>query len=258
MSFTRRALLIAALVLACVATSRAGEEKKPASTNQPPIITMALPFAIGPGTNKVLVRGVNITNATAVRFVNSNETAAAHFISWGKANLPDKADPKKHGDVQVELLLTLNDATPRDLAFVLTTPDGHSNTNTLRVLSAPALDEKEPNGSLKKPQPIADATFIRGTIDPANDVDVFSFVAMAGEKFLITTTSTPYGSTLDPILTLYDSAAHLLATSDDADGKDAALKFTAPATGEYRFAVTDAHDRAGLGNMYLIELRTAR
>jgi hypothetical protein len=251
MSFIRSAF-ISALVFVAVKV-RAAEEK-PAKTNQPPTITMALPFAIGPGTNKIIVRGLNITNATAVRFVKSNETAMAKILSRSKAALPDKADPKKLGDVQLELLLTIPDASTRDLPFVVTTPEGDSNTNTLRVVAGAIIDEKEPNGSLKKPQLFEAAQFMRGVIDPANDVDVFSFTGKRGQKFRIATASARYGSTLDPILTVYDSEAHLLATSDDADEKDAALTFIAPKDGTYSVSIIDAHDRAGIGNTYLLEV----
>jgi hypothetical protein len=250
MSFIRSAF-ISALVLVAVAV-RAAEEK-PARTNLPPTITMALPFAIGPGTNKIIVRGLNITNATAVRFVKSNETTAK-ILSRTKAALADKADPKKLGDVQLELLLTVPDAGTRDLPFVVTTPEGDSNTNLFRVVAGAIVDEKEPNGSLKKPQPIGEAQFVRGVIDPANDVDVFSFTGKRGQKFRIATASARYGSSLDPILTIYDSEAHVFATSDDADEKDAALTFIVPKDGTYSVSIIDAHDRAGIGNTYLLEV----
>jgi hypothetical protein len=67
-----------------------------------------------------------------------------------------------------------------------------------------------------------------------------------------------YGSTLDPILTLYDSNGHVLKTSDDANGGlDANISVSLPRDSNYLFAIDDAHDRGGVTYTYLIEIKSA-
>jgi len=253
MSCIRRALAAAAVVLCCVAHAA---EKAPATTNQPPKLIAAIPFAIVPGTNHVVLRGLNLTNATAVRVPGSNQTATAKIVSRGKAAVPDKADAKKVGDTQIEVLLTVAEGTD-ELSLCVSTPEGESNTNSLRVIKRERLvDEKEQNGSLRKPQAVRIPQSVRGAVDPAMDVDVYRFEAVAGQEVHLETFSTRYGSSLDPVLTVYDASGHVLATSDDSGGTtEARILFKAPKDGAYCVSIIDAHDRGGAGFGYLLEIR---
>ena len=127
----------------------------------------------------------------------------------------------------------------------------------LRVVEQKFLfDEKEPNGGFRKPNDIKLPQAIRGVIDPANDVDVFRFTGQAGQRIRIETLSVFYGSTLDPILSLHDSAGHTLVTSDDAgDGKDARIDFKLAREGSYFISIIDAHDRGGVTCGYVLTVR---
>ena len=255
MSCTRRLVFCLTLALA-VLQGRAAENKKDEKKKEPPKITGAVPFAVVPGvTNKIKIRGLNLTNATEVRFPGATTTPIAEIKSRGKATLPDKADPKKLGDTQLEVELILPaDFQAGDLPFSVTTPDGDTNTNLLRVVEGKLLfDEKEPNGGFRNPNDIRLPQTIRGTIDPANDVDVFRFTGRAGQKIRIESLSGRFGSTLDPILSLHDAAGHPLATSDDTkDGLDARIQFTLPRGGSYFISIIDAHDRGGPTYGYLV------
>jgi hypothetical protein len=254
MNCIRRLLLGAALATALLPT-RAADEKKDEKKKEPPKITGAVPFAVIPGvTNQFKIRGLNLTNVTEVRFPTATNLVA-EIKARGKANLPDKADPKKLGDTQLEVELLLPADFPAgDLAFFASTPDGDTNTNRLRVVERSLLlDEKEPNGGFRKPNEVKLPQTVRGVIGEANDVDVFHFTGRAGQRVRVESWSVSYGSTLDPILTLHDSAGHTLATSDDTeDGADARLEFTLPRGGGYFISVMDAHDRGGPTYGYLL------
>jgi len=257
MSCTRKLPLLA-LAVALVAPVH-GAEKKDEKTNAPPRITMALPFAVVPGvTNKIIVRGISLTNATEIRFPSSELKPVVEISSRGKANVPDKADPKKLGDTQLEVRLWLPpDFAAGDLPFIVNTPGGDTNTNLLQVVAkALLLDEQEPNPGFRKANPVALPQTVRGVIGEASDVDVFRFRGNAGQRISIITKSTRYGSSLDPILNLYDAKGHVLATSDDTTGLDARITAVLPRDESYFFAINDAHDRGGATYGYVVEIRS--
>jgi hypothetical protein len=220
---------------------------------------MATPFAVAPGvTNKILIRGLSLTNATEIRFPTAAIKPVAEIKSRGKATLPDKADPKKLGDTQLEVQLFLAEDFPGgDLPFTVSTPEGDTNTNLLSVITRTLLfDEKEPNAGFRTPNEIVVPQIIRGTIGEANDVDVFRFQGRAGQHLSVATASARYGSSLDAILSLYDSKGHVLATSDDASGLDARIIATLPRAENYFIVINDAHDRGGAIYAYLVEVRS--
>jgi len=251
-----RSLLFLAVLAAALPCSRAAEDKKGGKTNEPPKVIGAFPFAVSTGaTNKFKVRGLNLTNATALRFPTA-EKLSAEIKSRGKAAVPEKADAKKVGDTQLEVELALpNDFPPGDLAFFINTPDGDTDTNQLRVIERTILfDEKEPNGGFRKPNQIKVPQTIRGSIEAPNDVDVFQFSGKAGQKLRVESLSVRYGSSLDPIVALHDSKGHTLVTSDDdvPGSADAVVRFTFAKDGSYFLSVMDAHDRGGPTYSYLL------
>jgi hypothetical protein len=253
-----RSLLYIAVAALALPSSRAAEEKKDEKKKELPKVIGAAPFAISTGTtNKFKVRGLNLANATALRFPNA-EKLSAEIKSRGKAAVPEKADAKKVGDTQLEVELVLpDDFPPGDLAFFVSTPEGDTDTNQLRVIERAMLfDEKEPNGGFRKPNQIKVPQTVRGLIEAANDVDVFQFEGKAGRKLRVESLSVRYGSPLDPIVTLYDSKGHTLATSDDAAGSaDAAFRFTLAHDGNYFLSIVDAHDRGGAAYGYVLVVR---
>jgi hypothetical protein len=253
-----RSLLILAVLAAASPFSRAAEDKKDGKTNEPPKIIGAFPFAVSAGaTNKFKVRGLSLTNATALRFPTA-EKLSAEIKSRGKAAVPEKADAKKVGDTQLEVELTLpNDFPPGDLAFFVHTPDGGTDTNQLRVIERAILfDEKEPNGGFRTPNQIKVPQTVRGFIEAANDVDIFQFERKAGQKLRVESLSVRYGSPLDPIVTLYDAKGHTLITSDDTTGSaDASFRFSIAHAGNYFLGIVDAHDRGGATYGYVLVVR---
>ncbi len=248
-------IVLLAVVLPCL---RAAEEKKDEKKKELPKVIGAVPFALSTGTtNKFKVRGLNLTNATALRFPSA-EKLSAEIKSRGKATVPDKADPKKLGDTQLEVELVLpNDFAAGDLPFFVNTSDGDTPTNQLRVIERTILfDETEPNGGFRKPNQIKVPQTIRGLIESANDVDVFQFSGQTGQELRVESLSVRYGSSLDPIVTLHDSKGHTLMTSDDTrDSADASFRFSLPNDGGYFLSVMDAHDRGGLTYGYVLVVR---
>ncbi len=84
----------------------------------------------------------------------------------------------------------------------------------------------------------------RGEIGDNNykalDVDLFQVQAAAGSLLRVDLDAISFGSTLDPVLRIFDAAGHPLAADDDAigGGADSHLDFYVPATGTYYVGVS--------------------
>ncbi len=253
MNCSRRLFCSVALAAALIPL-RAAEDKKAAK--EPPRIISIFPFGVVAGvTNQVRIVGAGLTNATEATVPGSEPNVQANIKSRGRAVVPDKGDAKKLGDTQVEVELFIpSNFSTAELAIVVRTPEGDTAKQLVRVLQREALlEEKEPNPGFRKANEIKMPRTIRGSVDPASDVDVFQFNAKAGRKVRLETFSTRYGSSLDSILTVHDSRGHVLANSDDTkEGRDALIHFTPPADGVYFVSLIDAHDRGGATYGYIL------
>lgn len=248
------------MVLCCAAVALRAEEKKEEKKKEPPRVTALIPLGLVPGeTNALRVRGLNLTNATEIRF-DSKSGVTVVIGSREKTKVPDKQDVKKVGDTQLDLQLHLPaDALPESTTFVVVGPDGESEPRRLLFLKKETtIAEKEPNGSFREAQRIQFGQTVQGLIQEPNDVDVFAFEAAAPEKIAVEIQADSLGSPMDSILTLYDSQRHIVATSDDSGSShDSRLAVNLAAAGAYLISVIDAHDQGGPAHAYLLTLRHA-
>jgi hypothetical protein len=237
------------------------EPKKP----EPPVVIVALPLAVTAGTtNKIVVRGLNLTNTTELRMTNSVAQPKISIKSRAKIDVPKEQDAKKVGDTQLELEVTFrnesaassNSCSCLTNYFVIITPDGQSDPQPLLLFPPGSLiDEKEPNGSFRQAQAIETGKTIRGAIKEATDVDVFRFEGKTGEQVIARVSADCFGSILDSILTLYDDQGHIVVTADDTEAKrDSTLRAKLPATGTYYLSLIDAHDKGGPTHVYLLSI----
>src|SRR5207253_1817029 len=84
-----------------------------------------------------------------------------------------------------------------------------------------------------------------GRIQPADESDEFLFAAQAGQELVFDVDAAALGATLDPILTLRDTAGHLLAVNDDVKGRDSWLSYRFEKAGDYVIEIRDTGYRAG-------------
>ena len=111
------------------------------------------------------------------------------------------------GDTQVEAEVTLPPDYPnRTVTVSVLTAAGESVPHTLLVDRTAVVAEKEPNNGFRQAQPIQAPQEVRGGIDPSKDVDLFRLEGKARQQLTIEIFAARYGSALDSILTLYDSA----------------------------------------------------
>lgn len=132
--------------------------------------------------------------------------------------------------------------------------------NYLRVSDFPNVLEQEPNDTRETatpaghPLPVA----LNGVIEKDGDVDWFRFTAKKGDSYEIRAHARAVRSPLDPVLTLYKAGGAQIATNDDQGGLDAAVKFQAPADGEYEVSIRDHLHKGGPAFVYRIEFNTVK
>ena len=255
-------LLLLTSFAGSVGLSAAADEKKEEKKKEPPRVTVAIPLGVVPGiTNKIKIRGANLTNATEVRFPGLKDKVDLKIKSSAKADVPKEQDAKKWGDTQLEVELRLPlDAPPGTNLFTIVSPDGESEPHALIINSAASLiAEKEPNGSFRQAQPLELGKIVQGVISEAKDVDVFRIDGVSGKTFVAEVIASRYGSLLDSILTLYDAQGHIIASSDDTEsGTDSVLRTTFPSNGHFFLSLIDAHDHGGAACVYQLQVTSSK
>ncbi len=115
-------------------------------------------------------------------------------------------------------------------------------------LPPPLVNESEPNNSITQATLIVPPVTVRGTINPAGDVDVFAFDARRGQHLRVdidAQTLTP-PSSLDSVVTLLDSRGNQVAENDDTEGSlDSLLQVTIPGTGRFFIRVRHFDQKGG-------------
>ena len=145
--------------------------QQPAAAKMPAEIALCTPLAATPGgTTRMTLRGWRLDQATDVKVVRG--TGTVKLVSKGAAPAVDKLDPKRIGDKQLELEVTVPQATeakgdaadskpsvpaapvvPGSLGVVVVTPDGESAVYELLVgADRPVVAEVEPNDGFRTAQ----------------------------------------------------------------------------------------------------------
>ena len=247
------------VALALVLFAAAQDDKKGPPPDPKPRISMALPLGVTPGsTTKVTLRGLNLDQATEVKFSEPIEGASVSVKGKGKAEIPKETDPAVYGDTKVDLEVRLPaEVAAEKVSLVAVNAAGETKPHELVVLAKAALvQEKEPNGGFATAQPVESGQVVQGAISQALDVDVFKFAGKKGETWTIEVEANRRGSILDAMLTVHNSAGNTLAVSDDsASTRDASVKLTLPADGVVFVTLMDAHNSGGATHVYLLRIR---
>jgi hypothetical protein len=145
---------------------------------------------------------------------------------------------------------------PLDLAGTKTNPV------TLIVSPLPQVIEQEPNDSPDKANRVTIPCGINGRIGAPRDLDHFVFAATKGKSIRFEVKARRFGtvlqSSLDSVLDVLNAKGDVLATNDDAFGKDAALVFAPPAAGDYVLRVRDLNSKGGPTAVYYVEADWAK
>ncbi|MBI3858443.1 MAG: hypothetical protein HY293_22390 [Planctomycetes bacterium] len=244
-------VVLALLLLACLQDDKKGPPPDPK-----PRISMALPLNLAPGaTSKITLRGLNLDQATEVKFAEPIEGGSVAIKGKGKAEIPKETDPAVYGDTKVDLEIKLPDGVEK-LSLVAVNAAGTTAPHELVVLPKDkVLQEKEPNGGFATAQPVEAGRVVQGAVSQPMDVDVFKIAGKKGETWRIEVEAQRRGSILDPVLQVHDAAAQVLAVSDDSESsRDASVKLTLKADGPCYITVLDAHNTGGATHVYLLRI----
>lgn len=137
-----------------------------------------------------------------------------------------------------------------------------TNPTAFVVTPDPVIAEQEPNDSPSAANRLSVPGGVNGRIGKKRDLDHFVFRASKGHPVRFEVYARRFGteltSRLDGVLDVLTPAGAVLATNDDANGKDPALVFTPPADGDYVVRVRDLNNKGSDGHVYFLEADWAR
>ena len=208
-------------------------------------------------TNEVTVTGEAFSGFNGILFTGGG--LAGGFISGRSQGVTleasaggigvGQADASKSITVQ---LIVAGDAPLGSHEIRLAGANGVSNPLTINVSDLPELLEPKGNNQPTDAPWITLPAAVSGIIGGSTEADYFRFKARAGEKLIFDVQANRFGSPLDPTLVLLDAAGKEIARSEDVNGLDPFLEFTAPADGEYVAKLTDLRFQGGGDYRYRI------
>ncbi|MDP3070580.1 MAG: PPC domain-containing protein [Opitutaceae bacterium] len=213
-------------------------------------------FAVAPNLASVAPAGGQ-RGTTVVLTLRGDRLADAQEIFFYDAGLAVEALTETAERVVKARVRIAPDCRLGEHALRLRTATGLSALRLFYVGALPALDEKEPNDTAAKAQPVPLGTTVQGTI-VAEDTDWFTVTARAGQRLSVEIEGARLGRTMfDPIVTIRDAAGKILATADASPllGHDGFASLLAPADGNYTIQVRDAV-YAGNGHAYRLHVGT--
>jgi hypothetical protein len=130
------------------------------------------------------------------------------------------------------------------------------------VSTLPQVKEVEPNDTPATATRVPIPCGINGRIGAPRDLDHFVFAAKKGRAIRFEVKARRFGtllrSSLDSVLDVLTTKGAVLASNDDAFGKDSLLVFTPPADGDYVLRLRDLNSKGGPTAVYHIEADFAR
>ena len=204
-------------------------------------------------TQTIRLRGLRLKEVTELR---SSPTVSITVKEKKDAAPPNGLESKDVGDQEIVAELTVPlDCSATSLALTAVASAGNSESRRVFIIGKGSVaKEKESNNGFSEAQLIDQSKPISGRIEPDKDVDVYRVDGHSGTALNVRITASTAGSLLDPVLSVFDAAGHLLGSVDDADGtRDSRLTITPTSDGPLCFVVCDAHDRGGPWHEYRLQ-----
>lgn len=226
---------------------------------EPPVIRIVQPLGMEPGeVVRLNLRGHRLDGVSEV-LVQGWKDVRGEIVARGEATPINGLDVARVGDRRLEVKLAVPaDAAPgTNAALVLKGTNGASTAFPLLVVRKGLLTgEKEPNDGFRDAPGAPVPLVLRGGFAAKGDVDVFRVTLPAGRRLRAEVMAERLGTTLDATLAVHDARRAVVATVDDAAGRDPWLEFEARDGGDYYVVVGYANDQAAPTHEYLLFLST--
>ena len=191
-----------------------------------PQLTLILPRGVQRGGDRELVfKGSRLKDADELLF-HSSDPAAAFVVR--------SIQPVDDDSFKAVVFVPENCPLGEHLVQVRC-KSGISDFRSFFVGALPAVDEKEPNGSLAEAQAVPLNSTIQGVVT-GEDVDCFAVTLQKGQRLSVDVEATRLGTFLfDPAVAIVDEKRFELASIDDVPiaRQDSVLSMLAPADGTY-------------------------
>lgn len=228
----------------------------------PPTVSFTSPAGMQRGTTGTfLVEGTGLEGASAIVFSEPGLSARILEVSevpQSRLALETKVavvarpyfqDPVKM-QARVEIKAEAWMATGTHL-FRVITPRGSSTPGRLVVSAFPEQEEQEPNDTGSQAQELTLPVTVNGVVLAAGDGDYYRFKAMAGQEVVFQVNT--IGSSLDPVLDVFDSNSSRVATNRDERNRSV-IGYRAPAEGWYAVRIADYLDGGSLRHFYRLTI----
>src|SRR5690349_17422304 len=258
---TMRHLLVPLLTLTL---SAASTDRPTGNRTTPPTLNAVNPVGIARGTTvEMTVEGLNLARASAIYFsepgvtgkiLRVKELPDLSDVRLGSNGTPSTIDlgplpPRNQVTVEVEVS---PDAEIGAVRFRLQTPLGTSPEG--RFLIEPYYGEsndKEPNDSIDTAVETFLPAILTGTISKPGDVDYYKIHVNAGQQVMFLNGAAQIGSTLQPVVTIFDADEKVVKQFGASGGMDAvrfAHRFSK--TGVYYVKIADYQESGKSSNFY--------
>lgn len=129
-----------------------------------------------------------------------------------------------------------------------------ANSLTLPLVQHRCIVETEPN-DVAQPQRIQLPAVVSGRIGEPRDRDALRIHLIKGQPWQFNIESRSLGYPLDAVLEIFDADGKSLARADDSgNNRDAELKYTAAADGDYALVVSDLYEHGGPRYFYRLSI----
>ncbi len=253
---------------AVVALAQTASEWPTGNRTTPPTINSVSPLGVARGaTVEMNVEGLNLAKTSAVyfsepgikaRILHIKELPDLPDIRLGSAGTVSTVDlgplpPRNQVTLELEISPEVAIGT---VAMRLQTPLG--TTPVARFAVEPYYGEspdREPNDTPDEAVETYLPTILVGTISKPGDVDYYKIVVRAGEQLVFQNSAAELGSSLEPVIGIYDANQNLLKEFGEDSGREANdFAYTFATGGTYYIRVSDYEGRGGGKRFYRINV----
>jgi hypothetical protein len=226
----------------------------------PRILQVMPPGVVAGASQRIQVRGDFLARVNSAGVTGLATPPPVRLLSSGNATaIPGQTLTRTASDLlEVELKLPEDAPAGTNLSLVVTSPDGAVGKFPLWVVAPGRLvEELEPNDSFEAAPAFRENRILRGSLDPASDVDALRVDLKAGQTLRAEVWASRLGGPLHAMLGLQDRRGVLLMMNDGSEptGFDPVLEFHTASDATVLLAVSGISGAGDASAAYLMEVQ---